>query len=169
MGFHYDAKKHAPAHNLEKKEEINWIQRKFRDLKKSSGNTEEKIYPNDWKMPADYVSEEPLPRPIHVPVIFVYRNNSSYKIEFCKDMTPSSTEKGFDTDPKGFDLELIIVPLRDYNHKEIIGGHALFIDPAGDGENHMRYCDRENCGDFMNEVLAEADNYLKLHGDVIYV
>ena len=163
MGIHYDARKHAPQHNLKKVEEEKWIVLKFRNRSKISGNTEEKIYPKNWKMPADYVSEEPLPLPNQVPVIFVYRNNSSYKIEFCMGMTP------FSTDPKVFDLEHIIVPLRDYNHNAIIGGHALFIDPAGDGENHMRYCDRENCGDFMNDVLAEAENYLKLHGDVIYV
>jgi hypothetical protein len=163
MGINYNARQHAPPHNLTKKEEDYWIVRKFINLARRSGNTEEKINPKNWKMPADYVSEEPLPRPNQVPVVFVFRNNSEYKIEFCKFMTPSST------DPSEFDLEHIIVPLRGYNYKEIIGGHALFIDPKGDGENHMRYCDREHCGDFINEVLDEVENYLNIHGDVIYV
>ena len=143
-------------------EKKKWLDDKFQGLHKTY-NTKEEINPKSWKL-TDFESEVPLPRPNNVPVIFVSRNYSSEcKIEFNKDWVPANE------DPKGFDLELVIVPLRDYNYKSIIGGHTLFIDPTGDGKNHMRYCDRLHCGMFMNDVLDAVEEYLDRHGDVIYV
>ena len=162
MGFHFNPRKHAPQHNLGEVEKKKWLDDKFQGLHKTY-NTKEEINPKSWKIP-DFESEVPLPRPNNVPVIFVSRNYSSEcKIEFNKDWVLA------EGNTKGFELELVIVPERDYNYKSIIGGHTLFIHPTSDGKNHLRYCDRLHCGVFMNDVLDAVEDYLHRHGDVIYV
>ena len=163
MGFHFNPRKHAPQHNLGEDEKKKWLDDKFQGLHKTY-NTKEEINPKSWKL-TDFESEVPLPRPNNVPVIFVSRNHppSECKISFLDDWVITEGKS------QGFDLELVIVPERDYNYKSIIGGHTLFIAPTRDGKNHMRYCDRLKAGLFMNDVLDAVEEYLHLHGDVIYV
>ena len=166
MSFSNDSNEHAPEHSLNEHQKRRVVDN-F-DLNNIYIKHVEKEIHFTRSNIADIIKE--LTFPNGAPIIFILRDSSKTIIQLSFDRDVAVPTIG---NQKGSDLEMVIVPLRDYNHTNIIGGHVLFIDSFNPKTNPQprdrAYCDYERSPKLIKLALDLAKQYLDTHGETIYV
>lgn len=171
MGISFRRDDHAPDHNLSSKKEEEWVDRKYGN-KIRVGGALEPCNPKpgrEFDMPINVKEQYSMLKPVSfgVPTVLVSSSKENYKISLlgCTKFNSQLDDDVSARDINDFDVDIIFRPLRDYNHKEVIGAHIIFLSTNNGGQPVTRYCDRTKCKKFLSKLFSEVDSYLERHGE----
>ena len=171
MGISFRRDDHAPDHNLSSIEEVEWVDRKYGNKIRVGGGLEP-CNPKpgrEFDMPINVREQYFMLKPVSfgVPTVLVSSSKENYKISLlgCTKFKTQSDDNISARDINDFDVDIIFRPLRDYNHKEIIGAHIIFLSTKDYGQPVTRYCDRTKCKKFLSDLFSDVDYYLKGYGE----